>query len=174
MSKKNTRGILGSIKDQVFGKGDRTEDVSAIERVGIKWTLDWHLATRLDKMQSSMEAINTETSPDKKLILHKLFLDWMSFYGEPGDNVVFFKKNLAWQRLYGYYRIGKAKGFLSDDQMKVDAEMLHVLANATISASMYAKHIMPNTPIVIQAQPSPGNKWGGWSNEGGDNPTDNI
>ena len=156
-SKTPTPGIYQSIRSKLFGDKNRIQSANDLDKIGLKVVLDWHMAERLDSYARQAKAIREEKTMDGKLLLDKELLDEMSFYGEPADNPVFFKKNSAWQRLYHYYRIGKEAGNLDDETLMADAEELHMLANVARTASMFGKWIYPNTPIVIQAQP-PGNK----------------
>jgi len=161
LSARKKKGAFQSLTEKIFGTGPRTQTATDFDKIGLKVTLDWHMAHRIDRMREQMQAIRNETNMDKRLLLDKELLDEMSFYGEPGDNPVFFQKNSAWQRLYHYYVIGKEAGNLDDETLMADAEELHMLANVTRSSSMFGKWIYPNTPIVINAQPPGNQQYGG-------------
>lgn len=163
--KKERKGFFGELGEKVFGTKDRTENYTALERLGIKFTIDWHLMVRIERMREMDLRIYEETDIDKKLMLDKRLLDEMSIYGVPGDDPIYFEKNVSWQALYSYYLQGKLAVGLGEDLLSTNAIELHYLANVTRTASIHYEQIFPNTPIVIMSQPVPGGKYSGGDSE---------
>lgn len=156
------KGALGGLKEKLFGKDERSymEQPQEFARLGVKWTLDWHLAARMDRLRELREKIEQAKDIDERLHYDNQFLDEIAaFYGEPGDNLEFFRPYKAWKQLYGYYQVGRDVALLTQGELKSRSIRLHMLADVCRSKSMLSKHITPNTPIVLylpQPQGAPG------------------
>jgi len=161
------QGWLGNIAHKVFGNKERTETATEFERLGVKWTLDWHLATRIDTLQKVMAAVELESDLDKKLRYYDGIVTQVALpYGEARDDPDFFQRFIAWEQLYGFYKIGRDSAGLTQEELIARYVKLEVGAKAVVAAAMRAKHVTPNTPIVLFV-PNSENRFTGF---GGDNP----
>lgn len=157
MSRREPKAPWSSrIKNFLYGEKTNIAKPSDFERLGLKWTRDWQLAFRLERLKAMQEELSKETDPEKRLAIDNQYLEEIAtFWGTPASNEFFFTKYSAWKRLYAYYQIGKRAGDLSDRQLDVRAIKLHTYADHIRAASIDKAQMTPDTPIILQLM-SPG------------------